>query len=190
VLSLCACGPVSSSTYKAEPQPSPSPAGGVPSPASQLSGVATPAHLIISAIGVNASVEPVGIQANGDLATPTQNPWENVGWYSAGPRPGEDGSSVIDGHVDRPGGSAAVFWRLDELRVGDTVVIVDSTGITRQFNVTRLAYYHPQDAPLQEIFGTSGGTYLNLITCAGEWIPSQHQTTLRLVVYTTLETAR
>ncbi len=26
--------------------------------------------------------------------------------------------------------------------------------------------------------------FLNLITCAGDWIPSQHQTTLRLVVYT------
>jgi hypothetical protein len=26
-----------------------------------------------------------------------------------------------------------------------------------------------------------------LITCAGDWIPSQHQTTLRLVVYTSLE---
>jgi hypothetical protein len=26
-----------------------------------------------------------------------------------------------------------------------------------------------------------------LITCAGDWIPSQHQTSLRLVVYTTLE---
>jgi hypothetical protein len=39
--------------------------------------------------------------------------------------------------------------------------------------------------PLQDIFGNVGGTSLNFITCAGDWIPSQHQTNLRLVVYTT-----
>lgn len=190
LLSLSACGSVSSPVHKAGPQPSPSPSSDVPSPANRPPGVVAPARLVISAIGVNASVEPVGVQTNGDLATPTQSPWENVGWYSAGPRPGERGSSVIDGHVDRPGGGAAVFWSLDELKVGDRVVILDSAGTTRQFKVTRLAYYRPEDAPLQDIFGNSGGIYLNLITCAGEWIPSQHQTTLRLVVYTTLEPAR
>ncbi len=188
LLLLGGCG--SSPAHKAGSQPSPSLSSDVPSPANQLPEVTAPARLVISAIGVNASVEPVGVQANGDLATPTQSPWENVGWYSAGPRPGERGSSVMDGHVDRPGGSAAVFWSLDELKVGDVVVIVDSAGTTRQFKVTRLAYYRPEDAPLQDIFGNSGGIYLNLITCAGEWIPSQHQTTLRLVVYTTLEPAK
>ncbi|HCJ36020.1 MAG TPA: class F sortase, partial [Ktedonobacter sp.] len=44
----------------------------------------------------------------------------------------------------------------------------------------------PQNAPIQDIFGNKGGTYLNLITCAGDWIQSQHQTTQRMVVYTTL----
>jgi hypothetical protein len=47
-------------------------------------------------------------------------------------------------------------------------------------------YYTPDQAPLQDIFGNQGGTYLNLITCAGDWIPGQHQTSLRLVVFTTL----
>ena len=51
----------------------------------------------------------------------------------------------------------------------------------------QVAFYSPQDAPIQEIFGNEAGTYLNLITCAGDWIASQHQTTLRLVVYTTLD---
>jgi hypothetical protein len=51
---------------------------------------------------------------------------------------------------------------------------------------SRIALYPPQDAPIQDIFGNWGGTYLNVITCAGDWIPSQHQTNLRLVVYTSL----
>lgn len=145
-----------------------------------------PAQLVIPSIGLNAPVENVGIQSNGDLGTPQQRPWEGVGWYNNGPRPGQAGSAVIDGHLDRPGGYPAVFWNLGKVQVGDMVQVIDASGKTLNFRVTRTAAYPPQDAPLQEIFGDAGGTYLNLITCAGTWIASEHQTTLRLVVYTTL----
>jgi LPXTG-site transpeptidase (sortase) family protein len=145
-----------------------------------------PVRLIIPAIAINARVEWVGIDPKADLATPTQNPWQNVGWYNLGPHPGERGSAVIDGHLDRPGGFPAVFWHLRDLRVGDEVLVKNSSGKTLQFQVTRIELYPPQEAPIQDIFGNWGGTYLNLITCAGDWIPSQHQTNLRLVVYTSL----
>ena len=146
----------------------------------------SPYRLIISSIGVDTAVETVGVLHDGDLATPSLNPWDDVGWYNAGPRPGEVGSAVIDGHLDRPGGSPAVFWNLRDLHVGDSVTIVDSVGGTVRFRVTRIAQYHPQQAPIQKIFGDKRGSYLNLITCAGDWIARQHQTAFRLVVYTTL----
>ena len=149
-------------------------------------GVANPARLIIPAIGVTAPVELVSILSSGDLATPVQNQWEHVGWYEAGPKPGEVGSAVIDGHLDRPGAYPAVFWNLRSLHAGNNVIVVDTRGKSRTFRVTRIALYTPQQAPLQEIFGNEAGHYLNLITCAGDWIPSQHQTTLRLVVFTSL----
>lgn len=186
ILSLSACGAVSANEHKAVPHPSPSPASSAATPTATAPALANPFRLLIAAIGVNALVESVGVQTNGDLATPTRSPWEDVGWYNSGPRPGERGSAVIDGHVDRPGGLPAVFWRLRNLHVGDTALVIDSAGKTLQFFVTRIAFYRPQEAPLQDIFGNAGGTYLNLITCAGDWIPSQHQTTLRLVVYTSL----
>jgi sortase (surface protein transpeptidase) len=110
-----------------------------------------------------------------------------VGWYNAGTIPGERGSAVIDGHLDRPGGYPAVFWNLRYVQVGDAVIVVNRRGKTLHFHVTRILFYPPQDAPVQDIFGNTAGTFLNLITCAGDWIPSQHQTTLRLVVYTTLD---
>jgi hypothetical protein len=144
-----------------------------------------PNRLVIPAVGINGFVEPLGIRSNGDLATPAQNPWTDVGWYDLGPHPGERGSAVIDGHLDRPGGYPAVFWRLRDVQVGEDVQVVDDGGKTLHFRVTRVAYYPPDQAPLQDIFGNQSGTYLNLITCAGDWIPSEHQTTLRLVVYTT-----
>lgn len=182
-LALSACG-IGATPLPVSHGP-PLPASGAATPKA-LPGQPDPVRLSIAAIGVNAVVESVGVLANGDLETPKRSPWEDVGWYSTGPRPGEQGSAVIDGHVDRPGGGPAVFWRLSELHVGDRVVVTDSAGKTRKFHVTRIAFYQPQAAPLQDIFGNWGGTYLNLITCAGDWIPSQHQTTLRLVVYTQL----
>jgi sortase (surface protein transpeptidase) len=94
---------------------------------------------------------------------------------------------VIDGHLDRPGGYPAVFWRLRDMQVGNSVMVIDTRGKTFHFHVTAIAFYSPQDAPIQEIFANESGTYLNLITCAGDWIPSQHQTTLRLVIYTALD---
>jgi hypothetical protein len=92
----------------------------------------------------------------------------------------------MNGHLDRPGGNPAVFWDLHKLHVGDKVIVVDPYGRTLQFHVIRVMFYPPQDAPIQDIFGNKAGRFLNLTTCAGDWIPTQHQTALRLVVYTAL----
>lgn len=148
--------------------------------------LANPVRLLIPAIGINAAIESLGILTDGTMATPTQHPWDDVGWYNMGPHPGEKGSAVIDGHLDRPGGYPAVFWNVRNLRPGELVMVVDATGTKLTFRIDRVVAYPPLGAPLEDIFGNTNGTYLNLITCAGDWIASQHQTTLRLVVYTTL----
>ncbi len=157
-----------------------------PAPATASPAPAPLVRLLIPAIGVNAAIESVGVRPDGAMETPGQHPWNDVGWYSGGPRPGERGSAVIAGHLDRPGGNPAVFWRLRDLHVGDTVLVVDAHGKTLRFHVTRMLYYPPQAAPVQDIFGNTAGSFLNLTTCAGDWIPTQHQTALRLVVYASL----
>lgn len=141
-------------------------------------------HLLIPAIGIDAPVEPVGVLSNGALNVPQINQWTGVGWYKDGPVPGQAGSAIIDGHLDRPGGSPAVFWNLHQLQRGDMVMVVDAQGQTLRFQVIQLQAYRPNIAPLGKIYGDTSGVYLNLITCDGSWIPSQHQTAERLVVYT------
>ena len=148
----------------------------------QMAGV----RLLIPRINVNAPVERVAEDASGSMAVPIVQQWTGVGWYIYGPYPGDVGSAVIDGHLDRPGGSPAVFWNLRQLRAGDQVFF-DSPGKPRlRFRVTKVATYTPATAPLDAIFNNTRGRFLNLVTCAGQWIPRIHQTTLRLVVYTTL----
>ncbi|GCE45717.1 LPXTG-site transpeptidase (sortase) family protein [Thermosporothrix hazakensis] len=150
-----------------------------PTPHSELLAM----QLEIPAIKLKAPVESVGILPTGEMGLPTHNPWEHVGLYRFGPKPGEKGSAVIAGHLDRPGGKPAVFWDLRRLQPGDRILI--SSGQERQtFKVIRLVTYKPTEAPLNEIFGRSDGYYLNLITCAGDWVPELQRTTERLVVFT------
>jgi len=172
--------PTPSPTHLNKAHPSPE---ATPTPPLNM---AANAHLLIPKIAVDAPVEPVHVESDGTLGTPTRNQWEGVGWYQAGPIPGQHGSAVIDGHLDRPGAVPAVFWRLHELSVGDMVTVEDTNGHALHFQVTKVASYPPNNAPTTQIFGNSSGTFLNLITCAGQWIPQQHQTSLRLVIYTTL----
>ena len=182
ILSISACGEVGRGPEHAEQAP----AAMTPTARAQASAAALPARLLIPKIGVDAFVESLGVLANGDMATPMQKPWEDVGWYNLGSHPGERGSAVIDGHLDRPGGYPAVFWRLRQLQASDVIILRDTDGKELHFHVVRVAEYAPQDAPIQDIFGNRSGSYLNLITCAGDWIPNEHQTSLRLVVYTSL----
>ena len=162
--------------------------GAYTSASSTVGPVDRPTRLIISTIHLDAAVEMVGLRADGDLDTPGEYPVDDVGWYKMGPEPGARGSAVMDGHLDRIGGSPAVFWYLSRLHVSDDVTVLTSRGRTLHFQVTHIGAYQPQAAPLQAIFGDTGGSYLNLITCAGDWIPSEHQTTQRLVVFTSLVT--
>ncbi len=142
--------------------------------------------LVIPSIGVHAPIEPVGKSAAGFMEVPSRNPWTGVGWYQYGSHPGETGSAVVDGHLDRPGGAPAVFWKLHTLQIGSTILVVQRGKKTLTFRVVEMTNYDPQQAPLARIFGNTAGSFLNLITCAGVWLPQQQQTTLRLVVYSVL----
>jgi LPXTG-site transpeptidase (sortase) family protein len=165
-------------TSTPKPTPSPTPA----------TIVAKPIHISIPAIKVDADIEPVGILTSGNLDTPHRNPWDSTGWFDNGALPGNTGSAVIDGHVDRPGGGPAVFWNLQYMKAGDEIIVTTKADQVLHFHVTKRMAYPPSEAPMQTIFGNDSGKYLNLITCAGDWIPSEQQTSLRMVVFASLET--
>jgi LPXTG-site transpeptidase (sortase) family protein len=145
-----------------------------------------PARLQIPKIGVNAHVQHVGVARSGNMAVPDN--FTDVGWFRNGPTPGATGSSVIAGHVDNAMGSDGVFKRLDELRLGDSVFVVRSDGKRLEFRVIdiKIHPYNLRGPALDKIFADSTGTYLNLITCTGEWLPSARTNDKRLVVYTKL----
>lgn len=147
-----------------------------------------PVRLIIPAIGVNANIQSVGLfwSGDGDMSIPTN--FTDVAWYNGGPRPGMPGSAVIDGHLDGRNVREAVFYNLGNLIPGDIVEVVDQGGSILQFQVIRLETYD-YNATTSDIFTSNGsGTYLNLITCAGDWIKGKNIYNERVVVFTQLAT--
>lgn len=161
-----------------------SPVASQPPSRSAPSAPAAPARVRIPRIQVDAAVESVGQTATGNMDVPQLV--QNVAWYRLGARPGETGNAVLSGHLDDYKGDPAVFWRLNELRVGDEISVIDEAGQEWLFQVVKVASYPFDRAPLVEIFGPSQTSNLNLITCEGSWNASVRNYDQRLVVYTQL----
>lgn len=142
-----------------------------------------PKRLQISSINVDAHVESVGVTAAGAMDIPVDP--ENAAWYNLGPRPGEKGSAVIDGHLDKEDQSLAVFGKLSEVKIGDIVTVLDDQDQILNFKVKEVRMYKADD-DTNEIFNKNNGIFLNLITCAGQWDFGKQDYSQRRVVFTEL----
>lgn len=143
-----------------------------------------PARLEIPSLRISADIEDVGINAKREMGTPRDA--RNVGWYKYGPVPGQIGSAVIDGHLKNGFAFGGVFSNLRDIQLNDDVYIITEAGSRLHFVVTEITLYPYTDAPTDIIFGKKDTARLNLITCAGVWLPGQYTYDQRLVVYTEL----
>lgn len=142
-----------------------------------------PATIEIPAINVKAQIEQVGTLKDGRMDVP-KDP-DNVGWYEPGTLPGAPGNAVLAGHVDDLT-SPAVFYDLHKLKNGDKIFVTDTEGQTLTFEVYDQKTFPRLDAPIEEIFGFSFASTLNLITCSGDYDPKTTERAERTVIYTKL----
>jgi sortase (surface protein transpeptidase) len=151
-------------------------------PARRAEGqAAAPVRVRIPAIGVDAKVVPLGLDAAGTLQAPTD--FATAGWNVAGPEPGENGVAVVAGHVDSTIGPA-VFFRLGTLHPGARVLIDRADGSTVTFVVERLVRYRKSAIPDAEVYGGSPGSPgLRLITCGGAFDHARGHYLDNIVVY-------
>jgi len=143
-----------------------------------------PVRLIIPAIEVDTEIEHVGVGMSGNMAVP-QN-YLHTAWYRLGTTPGKVGSAVIAGHVTNGLRLPAAFSRLGELKTGDEVIVEKGDGTRARFSVTDVSVYKVSEVPRETLFNRKDGSYLNLITCEGEWQVRKRMYDHRTVVYTTL----
>jgi LPXTG-site transpeptidase (sortase) family protein len=141
-----------------------------------------PIRLTIPKIGVDATIEDVGLTSQGAMAAP-EGPVD-VAWFDLGPRPGESGSAVIAGHEGWKDGIPAAFDDLYKLQKGDQVYVTNKQGAIITFVVRGIQTFD-QNGDASDIFSSNdGAAHLNLITCEGTWNAAQQSYSNRLVVFT------
>lgn len=131
-----------------------------------LGGGVAPARLRVPAIEVHEDLIGLGLQENGAMEVPSD--WDRAGWFTGGGKPGGPGPTVIAGHVDSPT-APAVFFRLTELEVGDSIVVTDAEGTVHEYAVYRVDDLPKDRFPTAEVFGALPTDELRLITCTGEF---------------------
>ena len=140
-----------------------------------------PVRLKIPKINVDAALDHVGLTPRGEMDTP-KGP-TNAGWYNQGPRPGEKGNAVIDGHYGWTNGIAAVFDNLHTLQKGAKLYVEDEKGAVVTF-VVRESRTYGQNEDAAAVFRSNDNVaHLNLITCQGAWNNTQQSYSNRLVVF-------
>jgi sortase (surface protein transpeptidase) len=166
--------------------------------------VAVPLVLEIPSIGVTAPMVGVGVTPKnamdapeGTLGSPA---WQQAFWYRGSAVPGAISTALIAGHIDGPGGSAAVFGRVHELRAGDKITVHDTRNcLNVRFAVTTIRSYSLAEASsvgvLRSMYGAGpvagtwptrsvdGKSHLTLVTCSGTFDLSRGTHDHRLAVY-------
>lgn len=134
-----------------------------------------PRYISIPVLGVIRSrVQSVGLTKNNVLDTPRN--LSDTAWYNKSALPGQGyGSVLIDGHnggITRDG----VFARLDQLKLGDEIIIERGDGKKIRYTVVenkteslKTANTTGMQRLLTPFKEDKEG--LGLITCAGNWVP-------------------
>ncbi|MET8770282.1 class F sortase [Streptomyces sp. NPDC004658] len=128
---------------------------------------ADPVRLRIAAIGVDAPMTRVGLDAAGALQAPPPDEPDHAGWYGDGTPPGSAGTAVATGHVDTPAGDPGVFYDLGALTEGATIEVSRADRRTAVFTVRAVELYDRKKFPSEKVYGGSGRAELRLITCGG-----------------------
>jgi sortase (surface protein transpeptidase) len=101
-----------------------------------------------------------------------------VGRWVGGAEPGEQGAVFLDGHVD------GVFARLSGVTIGQ-IVSVSYGGQVYIYRVVHMETVALEGIDMRRALSVYGGASegLNMMTCAGTFVPSMDTYDQRLVVY-------
>jgi len=141
-----------------------------------------PVRIEIPAIGVDAPVMRLGLNTDGTVQVPPLADHNLTGWYDGSVTPGQDGSSVILGHVDNYTG-VSVFYSLKNLRSGNRVTVIRADGSMATFVVDGTQKVAKAAFPTTAVYGNVPYPALRLVTCGGPFDSATGQYLDNIVVY-------
>lgn len=139
-----------------------------------------PYKIELPSLGVAGCIQRMGIDQDNKIAVPTNI--HSAGWFVDSPLPGEKGVSIIDGHS---GGryASGIFKRLDELNIGDNIIVKFGDGSQRQFVVASNESYSVEQTATEQFKRLRGVTkQLTLITCGDDYNHESGEFDTRVVV--------
>lgn len=139
----------------------------------------------IPSIDVSSPVHGLGLDSKGALTVPSGDRYHQVAWYDGSPTPGEVGPSVLEGHVTGLNG-ASVFFDLGSTQEGDKIEVDREDGTTAVFKVTEVRSYPKTEFPKVDVYGSTQGPELRVITCGGTFDSTTGHHVDNVVVYAKL----
>lgn len=141
-----------------------------------------PRFITIDKVSKKARVRSVGINATGQIQTPS-NVFD-AGWYADSVKPGSPGgASVIDGHVSGFT-EKGVFYELKNAQNGDIITVELGSGQVVRYKVVAKETYAADKVDMAKVLVAHNTAKhgLNLITCTGSVQGMEYSH--RLVVFT------
>ena len=142
-----------------------------------------PTRICIPAIGVNADIIQLGLNADRTVQVPMLSQVADAGWYKYSPEPGLDGPTIILGHIDSAQYGKGVFFDLGRLKSDDLINVARADGSVATFRIQRVAEYPKTAFPTQTVYGDTPGATIRLITCGGRFDASTGSYLDNIVAY-------
>lgn len=135
--------------------------------ASAVAG-STPERLRIGSVGIDAAVEPSGIDlVHGVLGIPADI--AKLGWWRDGAAPGAPaGAVLLAGHVDSAASGEGALFALGRAQRGDLAEVATTSGRTFTYRVDSVRRYPKADLPAG-VYSRRGPARLVVVTCGGRF---------------------
>ena len=138
-----------------------------------------PVRIEIPVLSVDAPVTRLGLNSDGSVQVPPLDDHNLAGWYTGSVTPGQSGASVLLGHVDSWSGGS-VFFKIKNLRRGDTVDVIRADGDVAVFTVDGLQKAAKVAFPTGSVYSNprlpgAAADHLRRPVRRGNWrVPGQH----------------
>ncbi|SDJ38280.1 Sortase family protein [Actinokineospora alba] len=157
----------------------------VPPASAAPDGRPKPTHVRIPKIKAESTLVEAGLNKARNIEVPPVDQPMQAAWYKFSQVPGDPGPAIVLGHVDgnkQPG----IFNRLNELTVGDEILIDRKDGKTLRFLTTRKEQVPKDQFPQDAVYGDSTEPELRLITCGGAFDKAAHSYQDNIIIYANL----
>jgi hypothetical protein len=151
-------------------------------PAAPPMPASVPVRIEIAKLAVDAPLMRLGLNKDGTVQVPPLSDHDLAGWYAGSVTPGQDGSSVILGHVDSYSGGS-VFFSIKNLKPGDRMTVARADGSTAAFVVDGVQKAEKVAFPSSAVYGNTAYPSLRLVTCGGPFDEATGEYQDNIVVY-------